>query len=813
MAVRVAEALDLLTVLRIPWLFETPAIHAGQVSMAHLDEFRALLKMDGVQHMIGVQCPFGAQSSKPTSWIYYRMELEGMPTKCSHQKRTWHNDRTGIITFSRHMPTAGRDTHSLTPQAPMQFGIRRVTPWDSEQSSPYVSEGLAAYPDLLNRFIVAKLRKATYQVRQSGPTFARPIPEDTAAKAAQIFREKLQWRDPLKGIMEPTDKDKADEAAIGGLRNTVNSVNRLSFTAAFGSKLGAKMKKALDEQPAWVEQTCSAIGSNDEERKSKGMPPLRPPPEAMNTIRNLIIDEVKDNIPPKVTAKRTDVDAHLLEGWRSAAKDPETEMFEWLTVGGPMGIMHTPKNVGIFPVVEGTPECSHDAICCNMATFRNYPGVEDQAITGEEMGKHIEKGHLVAFDKKEQLTGYVEGTPPRTPILNKIGLIVKTRNGTTKVRTILDTKQSGVKRMTTKTERITLPRLFDAVLRLLFLMASVTTPEVAVNAFVLDFSDAYWQMPLRDDERKYFCATAKIKGKRKYLAFLRAPQGSTNSGLLWGRLAALVMRLSQSLFLESEVNLMCYVDDPLAGLVGNPAILRRNAALMILVWEALGFKLAYAKGQLGQEVTWIGGTMRAETKGVRAWVKESLISDIKTELARLISSNVISHKDLHSIVGKLGHASGLLIVMRPFLDPLWATLYSKDNNGAPVNTVWTKQIVVELRWFQAFFSEGGSRIERFFSLEAYNRTGPVVEIGTDASPWGMGGWLAIDGIITKFFACKLTEDDARIFDEKLDGSCKGQQLWECLAILVAIDMWSKDWSESTSRAERSEATMLVPYSW
>ena len=43
MAVRVAQALDLLTELRIPWLYETPAIHAGQVSMAHLDEYVALL--------------------------------------------------------------------------------------------------------------------------------------------------------------------------------------------------------------------------------------------------------------------------------------------------------------------------------------------------------------------------------------------------------------------------------------------------------------------------------------------------------------------------------------------------------------------------------------------------------------------------------------------------------------------------------------------------------------------------------------------------------------------------------------------------
>ena len=68
-------------------------------------------------------------------------------------------------------------------------------------------------------------------------------------------------------------------------------------------------------------------------------------------------------------------------------------------------------------------------------------------------------------------------------------------------------------------ERVTLPRLFGAILRLLFLLAAVTSPEVSVNAFVLDFSDAYWQIPLRDDERKFSCATAKIKGNKSILLF------------------------------------------------------------------------------------------------------------------------------------------------------------------------------------------------------------------------------------------------------------------------------------------------------
>ena len=67
---------------------------------------------------------------------------------------------------------------------------------------------------------------------------------------------------------------------------------------------------------------------------------------------------------------------------------------------------------------------------------------------------------------------------------------------------------------------------------------------------------------------------------------------------------------------------MCYVDDPLTALHGTAAERKCNVALVILVWEALGFKLAYSKGQLADEITWIGGTIRSETDGVRAWIRK-----------------------------------------------------------------------------------------------------------------------------------------------------------------------------------------------
>jgi len=110
-----------------------------------------------------------------------------------------------------------------------------------------------------------------------------------------------------------------------------------------------------------------------------------------------------------------------------------------------------------------------------------------------------------------------------------------------------------------------------------------------VEAFVLDFTDAFWQIPLLASEYRFFCAMAMLQGTRTYIAFLRAAQGSTNGPTLWARVIALVARLTQSPFLPSEVRLMCYVDDPLAALSGTPERRRLVTATIILVGSVLGF--------------------------------------------------------------------------------------------------------------------------------------------------------------------------------------------------------------------------------
>ena len=333
-----------------------------------------------------------------------------------------------------------------------------------------------------------------------------------------------------------------------------------------------------------------------------------------------------------------------------------------------MGIIVAIDDPGIFPPAVVQPSMSHDSLHCDLENFRNYSGVEESEITETEIRSHLEKGHLVSFTSLDDLRKFVKGEP----ILNKLGLITKVRNGVTKTRMILDTKESWVKHATWKSQRVILPRLYDAVLRLLALMAlyykSGQLPSV--EAFVLDFTDAFWQVPVRPEEHRFYCATAKLNGEKHYIAFLRAPQGSTNGPTLWARVIALVCRLTQSLFTSDEMRLMCYVDDPLAALSGTPEQRRLLAATIILVWSVLGFKLAFVKGQLGQTVTWIGGTLHSEQWGVKATVKEDIVKDICLVLRRFQEMNLIPKKELHSLIGKLSHAAGLLIIMRPFLEPL-----------------------------------------------------------------------------------------------------------------------------------------------
>lgn len=107
---------------------------------------------------------------------------------------------------------------------------------------------------------------------------------------------------------------------------------------------------------------------------------------------------------------------------------------------------------------------------------------------------------------------------------------------------------------------------------------------------------------------------------------------------------------------------------------------------------------------------------------------------------------------------------------------------------APPNTVWMKQISHAISWLRAFFINAEPGITRHFCLQEYRQAHPTMEVGTDASPWGLGGWYSDHGVITHFYFCAITQHDLDILEIER-GSCEAQQVLEGLAILVALRVW------------------------
>ena len=67
-----------------------------------------------------------------------------------------------------------------------------------------------------------------------------------------------------------------------------------------------------------------------------------------------------------------------------------------------------------------------------------------------------------------------------------------------------------------------------------------------------------------------------------------------------------------------------------------------------------------------------------------------------------------------------------------------------------------------------------------------------MEITTDASVWGIGGWISVGGKPTAYFSDFITHDDELVLGHKR-GEHEGQQGFQALALLVAVRLWAPLW--------------------
>ena len=180
----------------------------------------------------------------------------------------------------------------------------------------------------------------------------------------------------------------------------------------------------------------------------------------------------------------------------------------------------------------------------------------------------------------------------------------------------MDLGRSGANSKSVCPECIILPRISDAIQDLRQLAedeprAWQQTAAVeddlgtwGCEAVSADFSDAcmHWRV---DPRERQHCYTVHLE-EGWLIQWLFLCFGLKAAPLLWGRLPAAGARMLQglisALFFRSQV----YLDEPLWLLVGTRGQRRESLALLLLTACALGLRVAWHKGERGQEITWIG---------------------------------------------------------------------------------------------------------------------------------------------------------------------------------------------------------------
>ena len=247
------------------------------------------------------------------------------------------------------------------------------------------------------------------------------------------------------------------------------------------------------------------------------------------------------------------------------------------------------------------------------------------------------------------------------------------------------------------------------------------------------------------------------------------------------------------------------MDDPLLIVRGTSAQRSRTISLALLWVAVLGYPVAWHKSDIGTSVRWIGAHLSLDENEIVVSIPSDKLEDLAERTWHLCETPTASKKSVRSLCGGLAFVSGLVCFLRPFCSSLWAALSEKSegcNDDAqrtsgeptsrrkkrlPSHLVFTKRFKHSLLWLTAFFSRCIGPLERRFPLSLDNQA-PCLHVSTDASPWGIGGVLVVNGEITSYFADHITELDLRRFNASV-GVSDFNTIWEALAILVAVRTW------------------------
>lgn len=776
-----------------------PSKHEEHVSAWHMDEVTELLEeVDTWQSAFFNTCAY--ESNLEKGHRHWKPQLIG-------------GTLPGIQTLRRscpcdgrpHEPIVGKEKSKKSAAYPKDFCRAYGVLAAKHFMRMARSEFLEGREKLLRDDITNKKRKISMLEKETAEIEERTEKiKDTKEyqvglsrlKSQPMDAEDLKWtagEGKYGALQEVRKKSEVPGALVhvGGMRDPHKAVLGLPTVHAMGNKLWKAWEDFIKDKPEAMDiaeqygtENCSENVDLTKEWKAK----LR------NLWGGVGLKAAKET---EETFYKTPVEANLLEAWVKTSGDPEKWVTRWLQEGTPLGIEDQIGTCGIFPPneEEQLAEVSNmesDALVA--LNLKNYLSFEEAKEDGEiELKRYEELKYLRRIPKEVARKEMKGGT------VSRLGLIVKLKDsGEKKRRVVIDLKRSGGNSLSRLPEKLTLPRVTDAV-QLMKEMRRLTTAEEEADTTwstelaVVDVSDAFTVLPVKAREQKHCLAPSPRENE--VLCFQALLFGYKVAPLLYSRFAALIARLLAAGVSIKRGGHQVYLDDSLWVLQGKLNERSCTLAFILYTMRALGIKVALKKGERARSVSWIGIKLTmVDASTLVLTLPERFMEELIQMMAQWQDKGYASLKELRQVAGKTAWLSGVLVRTRWTTSVFYAVLTQTiKEEKAPTSSTRSrpglfavKRLEMARQWLIAYLSTAKERPSRRINLA--RRKEVDIRLITDASPTALGGILIVNNKLLGAFSCNIEEHMAKDLETEY-GSSSSQSVMEALAILVGLKRW------------------------
>ena len=224
-------------------------------------------------------------------------------------------------------------------------------------------------------------------------------------------------------------------------------------------------------------------------------------------------------------------------------------------------------------------------------------------------------------------------------------------------------------------------------------------------AVIGDAQKAHRRVKVREEDWGYMAC--RLVPRKVWLNKV-GTYGFASAGYFWSRLAAAVL-VRMVYYLTGRrwsPEVLLYADDWII-LAGRESELA-DVATIILVLEALGVPMKWAKYRGGFEVCWVGYEI-----GLRDWtlgISEARARWLIDWMMKTVEAKAVDLADLTAVLGRLAFAMGPLDSLRPFLAPIYAWTSAAGSRGVvllPWSMLFLFKMLAESREWSLF--RGGAR--------------------------------------------------------------------------------------------------------